>query len=484
MPLMRRNLISTIALGLALAVMVLGLPQHRAEAAVPTTAFTLDSEVGDWVGQGQSLVYTPPGASVTANPYGSGVSMGATQDSRWWGARVTPPTGQTLSPGTYPTTRFSSTTTAGLDVDGDGRGCNTSTGTVTVHEVSFVDGTVERFAASYEQHCEGGTTALYGELRYNSNFEFRAASAAPSSLSFGSRAVGTTSAPQTVTVTNRGSENLTFGSGELGGAGAADFSISSDSCSGSSVTPGNSCSVQVAFSPASRGTRAALLRLPENTRRGRRDIALSGTATGITTSLSLSISRSLVSYGQSLTLSTHLDAYLDTGNRAVKFFKIPYGGSKSLVAERQLNSSGNASVSVTPTRKTTYVVEWSGDSLYEPASSPSRTVDVRAIAKFSLLGGYGTSGKYRLYHHGRLIYTRGTVVPNHAGHYLEFLAQGYVDGRWRTMSTDRFRIDSDGSVVVYYENAGIGRYRARTRFAADSDHLGDTSPWKYFRVTP
>ncbi|HYY59341.1 MAG TPA: carboxypeptidase regulatory-like domain-containing protein, partial [Pyrinomonadaceae bacterium] len=58
----------------------------------------------------------------------------------------------------------------GLEIAGDGRGCNTLTGSFTVHEVTLdYSGSspkVLTFAASFEQHCEGGPAALIGTLYY------------------------------------------------------------------------------------------------------------------------------------------------------------------------------------------------------------------------------------------------------------------------------------------------------------------------------
>ena len=44
-----------------------------------------------------------------------------------------------------------------------GRGCNMSSSTFTVREISFdPDGTLRRFLADFEQHCENSQAALRG----------------------------------------------------------------------------------------------------------------------------------------------------------------------------------------------------------------------------------------------------------------------------------------------------------------------------------
>ncbi|RIL05128.1 MAG: hypothetical protein DCC71_11550 [Proteobacteria bacterium] len=59
----------------------------------------------------------------------------------------------------------------GLSVFGSGRGCNTLTGWFEVleHEVD-ARGRLRRFAADFEQHCEGAAPALRGSVRYGSSF--------------------------------------------------------------------------------------------------------------------------------------------------------------------------------------------------------------------------------------------------------------------------------------------------------------------------
>jgi hypothetical protein len=51
----------------------------------------------------------------------------------------------------------------GIEISGDGRGCNTISGSFEVRElVVAADGSVQRAWIMYEQHCEGGTAALFG----------------------------------------------------------------------------------------------------------------------------------------------------------------------------------------------------------------------------------------------------------------------------------------------------------------------------------
>jgi hypothetical protein len=93
----------------------------------------------------------------------------------------------------------------------------------------------------------------------------------PASLTFASQAFGSTSNPQTVTVKNTGSHTL---STYLSTSG--DFTASG-SCEGGTVQPGQSCTVQVSFTPSASGTRTGVLTIYSNVAGGELTVALSGT---------------------------------------------------------------------------------------------------------------------------------------------------------------------------------------------------------------
>jgi hypothetical protein len=61
---------------------------------------------------------------------------------------------------------FESSGHPGLDVSGDGRGCNTVTGRFQVESLVTSNGSLTSFTATFEHHCEGGTSALRGCVHY------------------------------------------------------------------------------------------------------------------------------------------------------------------------------------------------------------------------------------------------------------------------------------------------------------------------------
>jgi len=86
----------------------------------------------------------------------------------------------------------------------------------------------------------------------------------PTTIDFGPGLVGTGSILQTVTVINDGVDNLTVGIITLGGVNADQFLIQNDNCSGQTIIPDNSGTIQVVFSPTSEGVKTAVLSIPSD----------------------------------------------------------------------------------------------------------------------------------------------------------------------------------------------------------------------------
>jgi hypothetical protein len=131
------------------------------------------SDPGDYIGAGAEVTFTSTDGNFYASPYGNGVEVwfATPTYSHWWYAMLNPPPGAVLQPGAYENAqRFNFYGGPGLDVFGDGRGCNTVTGRFDVLEMETdVAGNYTKFAANFEQHCEGMTPAMWGQVRFNSD---------------------------------------------------------------------------------------------------------------------------------------------------------------------------------------------------------------------------------------------------------------------------------------------------------------------------
>lgn len=111
-------------------------------------------------------------------------------------------------------------------------------------------------------------------------------SVTPASHDFGSISVGDTSASSTFTVSNVGRTDLLIHSMTLTGSDSSQFTIQNDTCSGHTFITPNSCTVDVAFSPASEGIKNANLSISfSNPNDHTFDVPLSGTGIGLTTFL-------------------------------------------------------------------------------------------------------------------------------------------------------------------------------------------------------
>jgi probable HAF family extracellular repeat protein len=98
----------------------------------------------------------------------------------------------------------------------------------------------------------------------------------PTRLNFGNQPVGSSSAVQTLTVTNGGTAPLTISSVKITGANAADFRLTADS-GGPVLAPGASRSFSLCFKPVGGGSRTASLTLSDNAVGSPHSIALQGT---------------------------------------------------------------------------------------------------------------------------------------------------------------------------------------------------------------
>jgi hypothetical protein len=165
---------ATLALALAMATGTTGLLSGAEAHALPVTdgSFSFSGDADDYISGGQAYAYATASQdrlNVSGNTDSSVVTVsvdGANGD--WWTLNLAAPSGEALAPGTYTgATRypFNEATEPGLSLSGNGRGCNRLTGTFTVSAVEFgPQGYVRKLDATFEQHCEGGTSAARGEV--------------------------------------------------------------------------------------------------------------------------------------------------------------------------------------------------------------------------------------------------------------------------------------------------------------------------------
>ena len=131
-------------------------------------------------------------------------------------------------------------------------------------QVSVTDG------VSTASHSLSGCTP-------SSSSSSAAATLSPTSLTFASQDVGTTSAPKLVTVTSSGTAGLFISSAAV--PNTLDFTVVGDGCSGLTLAPGTSCSMSITFNPTNVGTRTASLVVSDNAANSPQSASLTGTGT-------------------------------------------------------------------------------------------------------------------------------------------------------------------------------------------------------------
>jgi hypothetical protein len=156
----------------------------------------------------------------------------------------------------------------------------------------------------------------------------------PTSLTFAAQVVGTTSAPQVVTLTNNLTTTLTISSIGFTGTNSGDFA-QTNNC-GSSVNAGASCTINVTFTPAASGTRTATLNVTDNAGNSPQTVSLSGT--GI---VPVTLSTASISFGTVLVDSSATATPVTlTNNQSVSLTNISI--SVTGAAFSQVNTCGTS----------------------------------------------------------------------------------------------------------------------------------------------
>lgn len=150
-------------------------------------------------------------------------------------------------------------------------------------------------------------------------------SADASSLTFGAQTVGSSSAAQTVTLSNTGTASLDFSSIALSGSQASDFSRSGSCAVGTPLAVGASCTLVTRFTPSAAGTRTASLNV-------------AATAPAANGSVTLSVGLSGTGQVAAAPQSALSASSLDFGSVTV--------GSKSPAQTLTLSNTGTAALSL------------------------------------------------------------------------------------------------------------------------------------------
>src|SRR5215216_3166320 len=159
-----RVLVASIAAALTAAVLPAPALASSSDYAI------MFSDPGDWIGGGSQRVFRTGDSSITmgGSPGYVSVNVSGGTFGDYYSMDFAAAPGQALAVGYYTHAQrapFREAGRPGIDISGSGRGCNEISGLFQVKDIAFTGSTLTRLWILYEQHCEGGTAALFGEVR-------------------------------------------------------------------------------------------------------------------------------------------------------------------------------------------------------------------------------------------------------------------------------------------------------------------------------
>lgn len=189
----------------------------------------------------------------------------------------------------------------------------------------------------------------------------------PSSLTFGSEAVGSSTATKQVTLTNPGSSTLSISSIAITGTDASSF-VLNYTC-GSTLAAGASCLMNVAFHPATTGALTAEITITDNGGNSPQTVTLSGT--GTTASVKPAAIQIRSSANPAATCNpVILVAQVTAENGEIPTGKVEFSDGTRLLGSA-LVENGEARFRFSPVNAETMMLkgEYSGDATHSTATS-------------------------------------------------------------------------------------------------------------------
>ncbi|MEU7902987.1 hypothetical protein [Actinoplanes sp. NPDC049118] len=207
--------------------------------------------------------------------------------------------------------------------------------------------------------------------------------------------------------------------------------------------------------------------------------------------LTLTPNGTVNAYGATVTLTAHLGTTFR--NRTVAIWANPYGSDQG---NRQLktatvNSSGNVTVSLKPTRNTTVSAVFAGDSRYAPrtvtALLKTKVSAATTVAKAYRTAKIGSTTYYHVRKSVNPVFT--TTMTYHPGRTQMLSFEYYSGGRWRQWRDYKRALNSAGKstyTLTGTHKTGV-RYRVRAAYlpgtSGDSLNHPTYGGWKYFTFT-
>ena len=125
----------------------------------------LQSDTGDYIGQGRTYVFTPGTATIRVSAAGNQLSISVAAAESWDGGFKAMNWLTKLEPGYYGGLG-SNPTKGALGWSHGNRGCSVVSGWFAIDHLTFSADTVTAVDVRFEQHCEAGPTALHGAIHW------------------------------------------------------------------------------------------------------------------------------------------------------------------------------------------------------------------------------------------------------------------------------------------------------------------------------
>jgi hypothetical protein len=247
---------------------------------------------------------------------------------------------------------------------------------------------------------------------------------APSSLTFASQTLGTTSAAQTITLTNSGDATLNITSI----AASGDFA-QSNNCTAVLATS-SSCSINVTFTPNATGTRSGTLTIADDSLTGSPQTAsLSGTGAPASTATSVASSLNPSTFGQTVTFAATVQVSSGSSPTGTVTF---LDGVTALGTGSLTNSTAQFSTSVLAVGSHSVTVKYNGDANFtgststvltqvvNPATSSGLTIDAQVFGDQSTAKSTVSSASFSTAARNELL--------------LAFIATDYISGSNTTVN--------------------------------------------------
>jgi hypothetical protein len=209
----------------------------------------------------------------------------------------------------------------------------------------------------------------------------------------------------------------------------------------------------------------------------------------LTSTLSLTASKTSLTYGQTLRLTAHLGGY-HTNDRILFFQDLP---RDKLLATVPIGANGLATLWVRPPRGAKYYARFAGDDWYTADLTARVVVRVSFDVHGRMVGGYESRAGYRLFRYSAQCRTTGRGCPVYsvrvepAGrHELRVRAELKLNGAWRRAFDHPVRANRKGvyaTVLVYTPAIKGVPARMRAVVPRDDGYETATTDWTYFKVT-